>query len=72
MSDKAITIKGTTITVSNSGEDKVTWLVYDFCVNVIAHGTTKPLKFINTTEKGERVYEVDNVQILIGRGDSNE
>lgn len=72
MSENSISIKGTDITVSKNGEDKVTWLVYDSCLNVIAHGTTKPLKLVETTDKSERVYEIDNVQITISRGNPNE
>ena len=64
MTDKKITIRGSNITVSKKGE-KAVWMVYNQCTDVIAHGTTEPLKLVETTEKSERIYEVDDIQIII-------
>lgn len=66
-----ITIKGIDITVSRK-DDKAVWMVYDECVNIIAHGTTEPLRLVETTLKGETIYEVENVQIVITKQEVNQ
>lgn len=66
MTNGMITIKGIDITVSRK-DDKAVWMVYDECLNIIAHGTTELLRLVETTIKSETVYEVNNVQIIISK-----